>query len=93
MDGLWSFPVKTPSDVKKLEPYYEQWRLYPQGLTDYCMATWFLDLQIRKGRKFRGAVKPGGGMFHTRRNIRAEVAERKERREAAAKRKAKAAKD
>lgn len=85
MDGLWSFPYQAPSDEKRLEPYYDQWKLYPQGLTDLCMATWFLDLQIRKGGRFRGAVKPGGGKFHTRRNIAREIDARRLKREAEAK--------
>lgn len=81
MDGLYSLPFKMPSDEAKLEPYYEEFKMYPQGLTDYCMATWFCDLQIRKGRRFSGAVKPGGGKFYTRVNIAQERDKRRQERE------------
>jgi hypothetical protein len=81
MDGLWSFPYKEVSDQKKLEPYYEEFKLYPQGLTDYCMATWFADLQIRKGTRRGGVVKPGGGPIYTRINVSAEIARRRLQRE------------
>ena len=77
MDGLWSFPYKETSDQKKLEPYYEEFKLYPQGLTDYCMATWFCDMQIRKGSRRGGAFKPGGGPIYSRININQEIAERR----------------
>lgn len=81
MDGLWSFPWATPSDRKKLEPYYEEFRLYPQGLSDYCMATWFIDLQIRKSKHWAaGVIKPGGGRIYTRRNVSAEIEARKKQR-------------
>lgn len=76
MDGLWSFPYKERSDQKKLEPFYEEFKLYPQGLTDYCMATWFCDLQIRKGSRRSGAFKPGGGPIYSRINVNQEIAER-----------------
>ena len=79
-DGLWSFPYMTPADQKKLEPYYEEFRLYPQGLTDYCMATWFTDLQIRKGQHRGGILKPRGGPIYSRRNVRDEIALRKAKR-------------
>ena len=85
MDGLWSFPYQNPSDVKKLQPYYEEFKMYPQGLTDYCMATWFADLQIRKGRKFTGAYKPGGGRFYTKINVANEREKRQKARENRAK--------
>ena len=77
MDGLWSFPFATAADRKKFEPVYEELKMYPQGLTDYCMSLWFADLQIRKGRKFAGAFKPGGGRFYTRINIADEREKRK----------------
>jgi hypothetical protein len=80
MDGLWRLPYAKPSDQEKLEPYYEEFRLYPQGLTDYIMATWFIDLQIRKGSSETGAFKPGGGKLYTRRNVDEEIAKRRERR-------------
>ena len=81
MDGLWSFPYARPSDEEKIRPYYEEWKLYPQGLTDYCMATWFIDLQVRKGKHFTGAVKPGGGKFYTKRDPMAEIEKRRRERE------------
>ena len=81
MDGLWDFPFATPSDQKKLEPYYEEFKMYPQGLTDYCMATWFIDLQIRRRSRFGGAFKPNGRQLYTRRNIQAEIEKRRTKRE------------
>lgn len=78
--GLWSFPYATVEDQKKIDPYYEEFKLYPQGLDDYCMATWFCDLQIRKGGQRRGAIKPGGGVIHSRINVREQIAERRKRR-------------
>lgn len=81
MDGLWSLPYKMPSDETKLESYYEEFRLYPQGLTDFIMATWFIDLQIRKGHGGGGAFKPKGRKIYTRRNIAKEIDDRRKRRE------------
>ena len=79
-DGLWSFPYKTLEDQKKLEPYYEEFKLYPQGLSDYCMATWFADLQVRKGIRKGGIVKPNGSPIYTRINIQQQIAERRAKR-------------
>ena len=80
MNGLWSLPYKDPSDQIKLEPYYEEFKMYPQGLSDYCMATWFADLQIRKGLRKGGIVKPGGGPVYTRINVLGDIAKRREKR-------------
>lgn len=80
MDGLWSFPYATPSDHAKLEPFYNQFKYYPQDLTDYPMATWFVDLQVRKGTMKTGAFKVGGRRFFTRRDINAEIEARREQR-------------
>jgi len=76
-DGLWSFPYATPADEKKFSPVYEELKMYPQGLTDYCMSLWFADLQIRKGKRFGGAFKPGGGRFYSTFNKQKEMARRK----------------
>jgi hypothetical protein len=91
-DGLWRFPYKTLADQKRLDPFLEEFKLYPQSLTDYCMALWFCDLQIRKGMSRSGAVKPGGGRIHTRINVDQQIAERRARRLAAAAEQAAAAK-
>lgn len=80
MDGLWSLPYAGPSDQKKLEPLYEEFKMYPQGLTDYCMAMWFADLQIRKGTRSGGIIKPDGGPVYSRINIAQQIADRRAKR-------------
>ena len=64
-DGLYSIPYAEDRDKSLVDPWLEQFRMFPQGYQDLAMSTWFADLQIRKGGHFSGPVKPGGGKFYT----------------------------
>ena len=45
-----------------------------------AMAMWFADLQIRKGTRKGGILKPNGGPVYTRINIAQQIAERRAKR-------------
>jgi len=53
--GLVDIPYKTESDKKLAEQFLDQVLMFPKGINDWLMSTWFVELQLRK-RFASGAV-------------------------------------
>lgn len=79
-NGLWSFPYKTKDDKKLTDEIIIQFIDFAftrsgrkKSLTDYVMAAWFAELEIRKGKNTMCSVKnsrsPKGWVIKNRRAV------------------------